>query len=120
MYCPKCGNLVGDAANYCPNCGSYVGSPEYGQSDDVQCAQQRRYAEPPIYSSYAIAGFVAAIISLFINFWGIVGIVALVLSIIGEMECKNKGKKGSVLAVIGIVIGALSVVFGLFALALLV
>ncbi len=67
----------------------------------------------------AIAGFVVSIASLFINFWGLVGVVGLVLSGIGKSQINQDGTGGGKLATAGIVIGILSVLFGLISFAAL-
>lgn len=66
-----------------------------------------------------IAGFVVAMVSLFINFWGIVGLTGLILSIAGvaTFDANKQTCKG--LGIAGIVIGAISVVWGLFTLLVL-
>lgn len=67
----------------------------------------------------AIAGFVVSIASLFVNFFGLVGVVGLVLSAIGKSQINRDGTGGGKLATAGIVIGILSVVYGLISTAAL-
>lgn len=66
------------------------------------------------YNGLSIAGFVLGIISCFLNFFGIVGIVAVVLSSIGLSQISRDYQKGKVLAIIGIVLGAINIIFALF------
>ena len=61
----------------------------------------------------ATAGFVVAIVSLFINFAGIVGLVATILSAIGLSKVKTTGK-GKGLAIAGIIIGIISILWGIY------
>ena len=61
----------------------------------------------------AIAGFVVSIVSLFINFWGIVGLVGTILSAIGLSQVK-KTNSGKGLAIAGLVIGIVSIVYGIY------
>lgn len=61
----------------------------------------------------AIAGFVVSIASLFINIIGLVGAVGLVLSAIGKAQVNRDGTGGGKLAVAGIVIGIISVIWGI-------
>ena len=66
------------------------------------------------YNSLSIAGFILGIISCFLNFWGIVGIVAVVLSAIGLSQISRDSQKGKVLAILGIVLGSINIIFALF------
>lgn len=61
----------------------------------------------------AIAGFVVSIASLFINLWGLVGVVGLVLSSIGKFQINRDGTGGGKLAMAGVVIGIISAIYGL-------
>ena len=61
----------------------------------------------------AVAGFVVSIASLFIDFWGLVGGVGLVLSAIGKSQINRDGTGGSKLATAGIMIGIIGVIDGL-------
>lgn len=61
----------------------------------------------------AIAGFVVSLVSLFINFWGIVGLVGTILSAVGLSHVK-KTNSGKGLAIAGLVIGIISIVYGIY------
>ncbi len=67
----------------------------------------------------AIAGFVVSLCSLLINFGGIVGLVGTILSAIGLSQVKTKGK-GKGLAIAGIIIGVISIVYGIYSIFTLV
>ena len=58
-------------------------------------------------------------VSLLLNFWGIVGIVAVILSTVGLTQIRNTNEKGKGLAITGIVVGSISVVYGFITLMLL-
>lgn len=62
-------------------------------------------------SGTIIAGFVLGLISLFLNFFGIVGIIAIVFSAIGLSQLSRTNQKGKVLAIIGLVSGIVSVIY---------
>lgn len=62
-------------------------------------------------SGTIIAGFVLGLISLFLNFFGIVGIIAIVFSAIGLSQLSGTNQKGKVLAIIGLVSGIVSVIY---------
>ncbi|MBX9136266.1 MULTISPECIES: DUF4190 domain-containing protein [unclassified Clostridium] len=66
------------------------------------------------YNGLSIAGFVLGIISCFLNFFGIIGIVAVVLSSIGLSQISRDYQKGKALAIIGIVLGTINIIFALF------
>ena len=67
----------------------------------------------------ATAGFVVAIVSLFINFAGIIGLVATILSAIGLSKVKTTGK-GKGLAIAGIIIGIISILYGIYSIIVLI
>ena len=69
-------------------------------------------------NNLALAGFIVSIVSLFINFCGVVGLVAAILSGLGLGKSKEKGGKG--LAVAGLIIGIISVIYGIYSLIVLV
>ena len=65
-------------------------------------------------NSLALAGFITSIISLFLNFWGIVGIVGVVLSSVGLAQINSKKEHGSGLAISGIMIGVFSILYAFY------
>ena len=65
-------------------------------------------------NSLALAGFITSIISLFLNFWGIVGIVGVVLSSMGLAQINSKKEHGSGLAISGIMIGVFSILYAFY------
>ena len=67
-----------------------------------------------------IIGLVISGISLLLNFWGLAGIAGTIVSVIGLLSCKQKNENGKALAIIGLVIGAFSVFYGMFAILSLV
>ena len=62
-------------------------------------------------SGTIIAGFVLGLISWFLNFFGIIGIIAIVFSAIGLSQLSRTNQKGKVLAIIGLVSGIISVIY---------
>ena len=58
-----------------------------------------------------IAGFVLGLISWFLNFFGIVGIIAIVFSAIGLSQLSGTHQEGKVLAIIGLVSGIVNVIY---------
>lgn len=62
----------------------------------------------------AIAGFVVSLVSLFINFAGIVGLIATILSAVGLAKSKELNGKGKGLAIAGLIIGIIGIVYGIY------
>lgn len=106
MYCVSCGKEIKEGAGFCPECGA------------AQLAAQN-YPTPvqrPPYNLMCILGLVISGISILINFWGLVGIGGTIVSIIGFDSCKKKQESGKVLAIIGMALGAASILYGFFVL----
>ena len=122
MFCPNCGNQVGDNDNVCSKCGAPL--EKSGQPGAQQTPPSNNYGNPydntnggynnynngnynynraPVSQTngYAIAGFV---LSFFI--W----ILGLIFSVMGYNRSKLLGGSGRGLAIAGIVISIVSVV----------
>ena len=97
-YCPNCGKEVDEKAVVCVGCG-------------VSLANQNISVQDNKTNSLAVAGFATSLVSLIINLWGIIGLLALILSIVGLVQVGNKNEKGKGLAIAGIIIGAFSIVY---------
>ena len=61
-------------------------------------------------SETIIVGFVLGLISWFLNFFGIVGIMAIVFSAIGLSQLSGTNQKGKILAIIGLASGIINVI----------
>lgn len=129
MYCIKCGKQIPDGVLFCPDCGAPQSTSESssnngsGQSGYSQPgSNQPGYFIPPqtmkvaSYNTMCIVGLVVSGISLFINFFGLVGITGIILSVIGLNQCKKMNENGKMLAVVGIILGAFSTFYGFIAL----
>ncbi len=103
-FCKDCGKILDESASYCPHCG---------------CQQNNNQEKKNETDVMSILGFSVALISLFLNFGGIVGIAATVLSILSITRCQKTGAKGQGLAIAGAVIGGFSIIYGSFVLILL-
>ena len=68
------------------------------------------------YNIWAIVGFAVAAVSFFLPgfFTLITGISALVMSIYAAKQIKVTGEKGNVLAILGIIFGAVFFLYGIF------
>jgi Domain of unknown function (DUF4190) len=59
----------------------------------------------------AIVGLVLGIVSWFLNFWGIVGILAIVFSAIALSQVSNTSQKGKGFAIFGLVSGIINLLY---------
>lgn len=113
MYCKKCGNTIDEDTIFCPHCGEK-------QEDEPQNEKEQIVEQTPVeptkksYNIFAVIGFAVAIISLFLNFFGLVGIAALIVSIIGYKKIEETAENGKRFAFAGMIIGAISVLYGFF------
>lgn len=67
----------------------------------------------------AIAGFCVSIASLFVNLFGVVAAVGLVLSCVARSQIKQTGAGGKGMATAGIVIGVIGIIWAFIALVIL-
>ena len=75
--------------------------------------EEKNLEQKTPYNKMCLVGLVISVISLFLNFWGIVGIAGVIVSVIGLINCKTTNEKGKVLAIVGIAIGAYSILYAL-------
>ena len=104
MFCKHCGEELTDDCGFCQHCGESSKSSK-GKND---------------YNILSIMGLIVAGISLLLNFWGIVGIAAVVLSSMGLLQINKTGEKGKGIAIAGISIGSFSIIYGLLMILLLI
>ena len=115
MYCKNCGKEV--KGNFCANCGSSVNN---GQHSSCATHHQPYTSEKEQkLNIMALIGFVVGCISIFLNFWGIVGIVALIFSVVGFVQINNSNEKGKGFAIAGMIMGGFSIIYGFIVLILL-
>lgn len=116
MICASCRKKIPDGTRLCPECGA----AQRGTTPSP-ASNTRNYTNPvnrsavqeKSYNKMCIIGLVISGISLFLNFWGIVGIAGTIVSVLGLINCKQTNEKGKVLAIVGIVIGAFSICYAL-------
>lgn len=95
MYCKNCGSQIDDGVAFCNRCGTSTSVTRKENQTNV----------------LSVVGMIVALISLLLNFWGIVGIAAVVLSYLGLVQINKTGEKGKGMALTGIAIGAFSIVY---------
>lgn len=98
ITCPKCGSKMNDSTKVCKTCGTPIDSSTPLTNDS---------------NSLAIGGFICAIISLFLNLWGIVGILATILSCMSLVQIKSSHERGTNLAIAGLLIGIFSIIYAI-------
>lgn len=133
MNCTNCGNELEEGCKFCIACGSpvAVATPEVKVEQptpkqevvvdkplvEAPRVEQVRNPQPNAEASYnglAIAGFIVSIVA-FISFFGkmIFGMAGLALSIIGLIQLMKNKQKGQVLAIVGIVLASLALLYSI-------
>lgn len=138
VFCPFCGarqdgatgEAAAPAANNAAETASATGTAqpsaaqpntEYAQPTAAQPGVA--YAQPvnqsPIkkanYNLLCILGFVISLVSLVFNYFGLVGLGGLIVSVIGLVLCNRRRENGRILGVLGTFIGATSVIVAVLA-----
>ena len=117
MFCQKCGKEISDDSTFCVFCGSRTnadsacGGPSFGYYANQVKREVNRY------NIWSIAGFILAVVPFVIPlgiFSLITGISAIIISSISLKQIKNTGEKGNVLAILGIIFGAVFSLYGIF------
>lgn len=118
MFCVNCGKEISDGSTFCPGCGAAqqgtTPPPTSNIGNYANPVNQSAVKKAP-YNMMCIIGLVISGISLLLNFFGLVGIAGTIVSVIGLTSCKQKNENGKALAIIGIVIGVFSILYGLIA-----
>lgn len=113
-FCSKCGNELMEESVICPKCGCpVVNSESVFKQDNLNSGADDRAKDSSKgkYNLLSIIGIVLAGVSLLLNFWGIVGIAAVIISSIALVQIKNTNEKGKALAVVGISVGGFSILY---------
>ncbi len=117
IKCDKCGSEVDSNAKFCPNCGAKIEPTEKAERVEVVEATVKDNSGNKVnnteigYNVMSIVGFVLSFIPI-PKFW----LVALVISIIALVQISKTKEKGKGLAIAGIAISSLIVIYGLIAL----
>lgn len=99
-FCTNCGKKLKDNQEFCTSCGKSIKSNDSNkQNSDIK-----------EYNSFALTGFFLGLLSMFcINAYGVVGLLALIFSILGLINIKKDHTLGKGLAITGIVLGLLGI-----------
>lgn len=141
VQCSRCGTIYEESAAYCPHCGANAPvysshraaagaglSRAAGQNVPPQPPvyappvnpygrpqQNPYYMQPPIvpppYNGMSVGGFVLSCVSLVLCCFPITALVGLVLSIISLPQIDRRGERGKGLAIAGIILNSLVVLF---------
>ena len=105
-FCTNCGSSLEEGDVVCTNCGTKVGSTE-------QVAAQPVYQNAPAQpkNGLAIAGFVVSLVSFLCC--GSLALIGLILSIVGLVKSKEMNGSGKGLAIAGIILSSVGIVFGI-------
>lgn len=101
IKCRECGKEFSELAKSCPECGCPLDNEEKNTSINRT-------------NSFAVAGFAVAMISLFLNFWGLMGAIATALSSVALNQISKTNENGKGLAIAGLIIGIISVIYAIF------
>ena len=109
MFCKNCGKEINDDAKFCPECGARL--LEYANIESKSNPESERH-----FNAMCLAGIIVSGISVFFNFYGLLGIAGLILSYMGYKAVKRSAEKGKELAIVGMVIGTVTTIIGLVSL----
>ena len=122
IKCNECGKEVSEKAESCPHCGNpiskktnlkyceYCGDKMPVNADKCpHCYTENKPRKREKTNVCATLGFVFGLIAMFINPLALFGVAAVILSCIGSVQIKNNGDKGTVYAVLGFILGFISI-----------
>ncbi len=110
IKCCECGSEISDKALICMNCGKPI------KCNSNNTIEKKDSIEK--YDIISLCGFIIGAIAIFIDFWGIIAILGLVLSIIGFNNVTNNNYK--IFATIGIVLSGIGLLIRIVQLILLI
>lgn len=103
-FCENCGAELKENSEVCLECGKYVSKKgNDGNINDIDANNK-----------LALAGFIVSMVSLLINFAGLVGLTGAILSGIGLAQVSKGDGKGKGLAIAGLIVGIFSVLYGIY------
>lgn len=94
IFCPECDKKLSSKANSCPNCGCPIKNNRSTSNEEI--------------NTFCLGGMITGIISFFIDFYGLVSALGLVISIIGLSKSPNA--KNRKFAIIGIICSSIELV----------
>lgn len=115
-YCRNCGKELESDTSFCPKCGMQINQEQAASFNQqpIYVQQQNANVQNTKPDGLSTAGFIMGIISLFINIYGLIGLLALILSCVGLAQTPITDRKGRSRAIRGIIIGIISVLWGIY------
>ena len=128
MFCIKCGKDLPEGAVFCPFCGQKQSAPAETPAAAAPVSKGTDYAQPvnrsPIkkarYNILCIIGLVIGVIAMLFSYIHytlfavlsiLAGIAAVIVAAIGVVRCNRTNENGRIHGVLGIVLGALAIIF---------
>ena len=116
-YCVNCGTKLEKGAKTCSYCGFTVegaddNSNNNTTNDTTVNTVKNQNVNVQQANGLAIAGFVTSLVSLICCCGGI-SIVSLILSIVGLIQSKKLNDSGKGMAIAGIILSAIAILFSL-------
>lgn len=106
IKCEECGKEFSDTLNTCPHCGFRGARMNVNTHYEPQQNNVTQSVD-----ALCLAGGIVSICSFFLDFFGLVAITGIVLSVLGLERVKNTGANGKSWATAGIIIGAIEAVW---------
>ena len=104
VRCVECGKEYSDTLEACPHCG-------FGMKNSQFNYASKQIEEKQNVDAMCLAGGVVSICSFFLDFFGLVAVTGIVLSVLGLERTKTTGANGKNWAIAGIIIGALEALY---------
>jgi hypothetical protein len=116
-FCENCGTKIEDGVKFCPNCGKALNAlPNEAAAPLIQeqpnVVDNNNIDEKKKLNTMALIGFIVGLISLLLNFVGIMGIIACIFSGVGIGNFNPKTENNKWMAIIGLLCGIFSVIYG--------
>lgn len=108
--CPHCGAALFGVPDECPRCKHAFTQEE---KQRLFYVQKPKAVHQPKTNGLSIAGFIISLVSFFLDYYGLVGLLAAILSGIGRSKAVEEGDNTG-LATAGLVLGIIGAVGCLF------
>lgn len=112
MFCTNCGTQLVEGSKVCHNCGMRV------EEDTAQTKEYIQFDNVTKFSAMAIVGFVLSLVGILVAAIPC-GIIGLVFSSLGMRDAQVRRYRGNGLAIAGLVVSIIDIIFGIIYLAVL-
>lgn len=134
IKCNECGKDVSENAASCPNCGNPIKVQTKGydricehcggllNNNETVCIhcekkldpKKAKYVAKKKTNILSVIGFMFGGISFFIDYFGLLGITAVILCSVGSVQIKNNNESGMFYAVFGFLLGLGSIGYTIY------